>query len=47
MFREALELDRETLGSLHPDTLIAITNLAQDLQDQGKSMRPSRCIARR
>ena len=35
-YREALELDREMLGSLHPDTLIAITNFAQDLQDQGK-----------
>ena len=28
LFREALEVSRETLGSQHPDTLLAINNLA-------------------
>jgi tetratricopeptide (TPR) repeat protein len=36
LFREALEMDRETLGMRHPSTLIAINNLAQVLQAQGK-----------
>ena len=36
LYREALEMDRESLGTRHPNTLIAINNLAQVLQAQGK-----------
>ena len=37
LYREALEMDRESLGTRHPNTLIAINNLAQVLQAQGKN----------
>ena len=36
LYREALEMDRDILGTRHPNTLIAINNLAQVLQAQGK-----------
>ena len=35
LYREALAMDRETLGSRHPNTLIAISNLGQLLQIKG------------
>jgi len=33
--REALEVQRETLGNRHPHTLTSINNLDQLLQEQG------------
>ena len=36
LYREALKLDREALGTRHPNTIIALNNLAQVLQAQGK-----------
>ena len=35
LYREALAMDRKTLGSRHPNTLIAISNLGQLLQVKG------------
>ena len=35
LFREALEVDRETLGNRHPDTLAAISNLGGLLHAKG------------
>ena len=35
MFREALEIDRKTLGEGHPEYAIDLNNLAGLLQDKG------------
>ena len=35
LFREALEVDRETLGNRHPDTLAAVSNLGGLLHAKG------------
>ena len=35
LYREALEVQRETLGDRHPDTLISMDNLGVLLQDTG------------
>ena len=42
LFREALEVSRETLGSRHPNTLASVSNIGTLLRDTGKSTRPSR-----
>ena len=35
LFRQALEIDRQTLGDDHPDTLTTMNNLAATLRNQG------------
>jgi tetratricopeptide (TPR) repeat protein len=36
MFREAIDIDRRTLGSAHPELAIKLVNVAQMLRDQDK-----------
>ena len=45
--REALKVQRETLGNRHPNTLTSINNLGGLLLAKGASPPPSRCFARR